>query len=253
VNDAFGRPDSVLVLGGTSDIALALAARLVDDGCADVVLAGRDPGGLERAAESLLQAGAKSVSTLVFDATEVRAAAGVVDEGFAALGQVDLVVIALGALYDTEGDERDPALVARCVSVNFTWPATALARIAARLADQGTGNVVVLSSVAGVRVRRSNFVYGSAKAGLDAFARAMHQALQGTGARVVVVRPGFVKTKMTEGRTPKPLSTNASAVAADIVRGLETGAEVVWSPRILRIVFVALSLVPEGLWRRLPM
>ncbi len=123
--------------------------------------------------------------------------------------------------------------------------------VADQLRAQGHGTLVVLSSVAGVRVRKDNFVYGSTKAGLDGFAQGLGDALQGSGARVMVVRPGFVTTKMTEGLAPAPFSTDADSVAADIVTGLRRGSHTVWSPPVLRAVFGALQLVPRPLWRRL--
>jgi len=252
VNDAFGTPGSVLVLGGTSDIAGALLSVLLTAGTKRVVLCGRNPDALGAQAEAARAAGAEFVASVVFDATDVEQASAVVDSGFAALGRVDLVVIAVGLLYDDEADVRDPDRVARCITVNFTWPAAALSRIAEHLREQGSGRAVVLSSVAGVRVRRSNFIYGSAKAGLDAYARVLDRTLAGTGAGVTVVRPGFVHSKMTEGRSAAPLSTTPDKVARDIVRGLERRAEVVWSPAALGPLFAVLSRVPERLWRRLP-
>jgi len=252
VNDAFGLPNSVLVLGGTSDIARALVRELVGGGAKKVVLAGRDATGLAAAADEAKEAGADFVSTLPFDANDVDRAATVVDSGFSAVGRVDLVVIAVGVLYDDEADERDPTRVARCVTVNFTWPAAALSRVAHHLREQGAGRVVVLSSVAGVRVRRSNYIYGSSKAGLDAYARSLNQALGGSGASVTVVRPGFVRSKMTEGRPKAPLEVTPEAVARDIVNGIENGSEVVWSPSAMRPIFFVLGLLPEPLWRRLP-
>jgi len=250
VNDAFARPASVLVLGATSDIARALLDRLVEDGCTHAVLAARDERRLEEVAAELRAAG-PTVSTLAFDATEVGSACSVVDAGFAG-GRIDLVVVAVGLLCDQPEDERDPERVARCVAVNFAWPAAALARVADHLARQGSGRAVVLSSVAGVRVRRSNFVYGSAKAGLDAYARTLDQTLAGTGAGITVVRPGFVVSKMTAGRTAPPIATTPEAVARDVVAGLERRSAVIWSPRSLAALFTALRLVPEPLWRRLP-
>lgn len=253
MNDAFGRPDSVLVLGGTSDIAKALLDTLLSNGATRILLAGRNDDELSKVADGASKAGAEFVATLTFDATDTDQAGAVVDSGFSALGRVDLVVIAVGLLYDEEDDPYDPERVAKCLTVNFTWPATALSRVAHHLRAQGSGRAVVLSSVAGVRVRRSNFLYGSAKAGLDAYARSLHQTLSASGSGVLVVRPGFVRSKMTQGRPAAPLSTTPSAVAQDIVAGLERRAELVWSPASLRLVFGVLRLLPEVIWRRLPM
>jgi len=253
VNDAFGRPGSVIVFGGTSDIARALLRELAGAGCDRVVLAGRDEARLAEAKKEAEASGTATVTTLIFDAEDVAQAEAVVDRGFEMVGRADLVVIAVGLLADQAEDEADPARVARCMTVNLTWPAAALARVGHHLRAQGSGRAVVLSSVAGVRVRRANFVYGSAKAGIDAYARGVHQTLAGTGAGVMVVRPGFVRTKMTEGRPDRPLSATAEQVARDIVKGLQNGAEVVWSPPVMRAVFFAFGLLPERLWRRLPL
>ena len=133
---------------------------------------------------------------------------------------VDLVIVAVGELGAQETDEADPDRIAQMVTVNFTWPAAALSAVAAHLTRQGHGRMVVLSSVAGYRVRRSNYVYGSAKAGLDGFALGLGESLRGTGVTVHVVRPGFVRTKMTAGRSPAPFAVGPERVAADIVRGL---------------------------------
>ncbi len=253
MNDPFGTPGSVVVFGGTSDIARALLRRLVARGTKKVWLSGRDRGRLDEVAAELRTGGADALSALEFDATDVQGAVAIVDSTFAEAGRVDLVVMAVGLLVDNERDERDPAKVAESVAVNFAWPATALARVAEHFRDQGSGRAVVLSTVAAVRVRRANYVYGSAKAGLDEYARNLHQALMGTGAGIMVVRPGFVHSKMTVGRPAPPLSTTPDAVAADVVRGLEHNAEVVWSPAKLRAVFTGLQLLPEPIWRRLPM
>jgi decaprenylphospho-beta-D-erythro-pentofuranosid-2-ulose 2-reductase len=125
--------------------------------------------------------------------------------------------------------------------------------VARLLRAQGHGTLVVLSSVAGERVRRANFIYGSSKAGTDAFALGLGDALRGSGARVLTVRPGFVRTKMTEGLPAAPLSTTADAVAEATVRALASGRELIWVPAQLRLVFVVFRHLPRVLWRRLPM
>ena len=249
--DAFGQPQSIVVLGGTSDIAGAVVDRLCARRCRTVVLAGRDAGRLAESAARAEAAGAQRVAQVVVDATDVPGAAASVERCFAAAGDVDVVLVAVGVLSGRE-DELDAAHAARVAAVTYAWPVAAVTRAAALLAEQGYGRIVVLSSVAGVRVRRANFVYGSAKAGLDAFARGLGDALQGTGVSVQVVRPGFVRTKMTEGLPAAPFATTADAVADVVVAGLGTPATVLWAPPVLRAVFAVLSRLPAAIWRRLP-
>jgi decaprenylphospho-beta-D-erythro-pentofuranosid-2-ulose 2-reductase len=252
MNDAFGRPQSVVVLGGTSDIAREVLARLAGDRCRSVVLAGRDRSRLESAAVELRRS-VSHVETVLFDATETDNADKTVVRCFEAAGEaVDLVLVAVGELGHQEEDEADPERVAAMVTVNFTWPAAALSRAAAVLTQQGHGRIIVLSTVAGYRVRRSNYVYGSAKAGLDGFALGLGEALRGSGVALHIVRPGFVRTKMTVGRPAAPFAVGPDRVASDIVRGVERGQSVIWSPGMLRWVFSVLRLLPQAVWRRLP-
>jgi decaprenylphospho-beta-D-erythro-pentofuranosid-2-ulose 2-reductase len=250
VLDAFAQPQSLVVLGGTSDIARAVVRSLAQRRCRTVVLAGRHAERLAAAREEALTAGATRVAPVLFDAQEPSGAAGTVDECFDAAGDVDMVLMAVGVLSDPT-TELDPARTLEIVTAGYTWPATALTRAAARLKAQGYGRLVVLSSAAAVRVRRTNFVYGSAKSGLDAFSLGLGEALRGTGVGVQVVRPGFVRTKMTAGLPAMPLATGPEAVADDVMRGLESGARVVWSPRLLGPAFGVLRNAPEPLWRRL--
>jgi decaprenylphospho-beta-D-erythro-pentofuranosid-2-ulose 2-reductase len=252
VYDAFGHPQSVVVLGGSSDIAREIVNVLAGQRCRTVVLAGRDAAALERTAGELSRSVA-NVTTVAFDATSLDDVDKTVRLCFeSANEQVDLVIMAVGELGVQETDEADPRRVARMMTVNMTWPSAALAEVAARLQRQGHGRIVVLSSVAGFRVRRSNFVYGATKAGLDGFALGLSEAVRGSGISVHVVRPGFVHTKMTEGRPTAPFAVGPERVAHDVVRGLERGDTVIWSPAALRYVFSIFRLLPQAVWRRLP-
>ena len=252
MHDAFGHPQSVVVLGGTSDISRKLVALLVADRGRSVVLAGRDRLALERAAHDLRHRVAR-VGTVTFDAGTLDDVEKTVTRCFEATGEaVDLVIVAVGELGSQAVDEMDPDRVARMMSVNFVWPAAAITEVAARLRQQGHGRIIVLSSVAGFRIRRSNFIYGSAKAGLDAFAQGLCETLRGSGVSVYIVRPGFVRTKMTAGRSPAPFAVSASRVAADIQRGLARDQTVIWSPGLLRWFSSVLRLLPSALWRRIP-
>jgi decaprenylphospho-beta-D-erythro-pentofuranosid-2-ulose 2-reductase len=253
VNDAFGEPQSAVILGATSDIARAAVRLLAERRCRRFVLAGRDLDGLEASVAEAKAAGATDTATVQFDAHDVDAVPEVVARCFAAAaGPVDLVIVAVGVLGDQAADEIDPGRSAEVLTVDFVWPAAALVGIAGRLRSQGSGRVMVLSSVAGVRVRRANFVYGSAKTGLDAFAIGLADALVGSGVVVQVVRPGFVHSKMTAGMKAQPFATTPEVVAAAMVAGLGSGAPVIWVPGLLRWVFLVLRHLPRAIWRRLP-
>jgi decaprenylphospho-beta-D-erythro-pentofuranosid-2-ulose 2-reductase len=252
VNDAFGHPQSVVVLGGTSDIACSLVRRLVATRCRSVVLAGRDAAALEQEASDLAPSVART-AVVTFDAEDPAAADDTVTRCFQAAGEeVDLVIVAVGELGHQDEDEADATRVARMITVNTTWPAAAMTAAARLLRDQGHGRILVLSSVAAYRVRRSNFVYGASKAGLDGFALGLGESVRGTGISVHIVRPGFVRTKMTEGRPAAPFAVGPERVAEDAIRGLERGQPVIWSPGLLRAVFGVFGLLPAALWRRLP-
>jgi decaprenylphospho-beta-D-erythro-pentofuranosid-2-ulose 2-reductase len=252
MNDAFGHPQSVVVLGGTSDIARELVALLVEDRGRSLVLAGRDRMALERAAKEIRHSVAH-VGIVTFDAATLDDVDKTVVRCFEAAGEaVDIVIVTVGELGSQAQDEGDPDRIARMMTVNLTWPAAALSAVASLMRQQGHGRIIVLSSVAGFRIRRANFVYGSAKSGLDAFAQGLCESLRGSGVSVHIVRPGFVRTKMTAGRAPGPFAVEASRVASDIVRGVARGQTVIWSPGFLGWVFTGLRLLPGALWRRLP-
>jgi decaprenylphospho-beta-D-erythro-pentofuranosid-2-ulose 2-reductase len=253
VNDALGSPQSVLLLGGSSEIGLAITRRLVERRAKTVVLAGRDPEALKPAADDLRSAGAgaDTVDVVAFDALATDGHDAFVDDIFNRHGDFDLVLLAFGVLGDQEQAERDTDAALAVLRTNFVGAASVALPIARRLRAQGHGTLLVLSSVAGERARRANFVYGSSKAGLDAFCQGLGDSLVGTGARVVVVRPGFVHTKMTAGRAPAPLATTPEAVADAVVRGLEKGAETIWAPPALRFVMSGMRHLPRPLWRRI--
>ncbi|MGW9347137.1 decaprenylphospho-beta-D-erythro-pentofuranosid-2-ulose 2-reductase [Nocardiopsis flavescens] len=248
MRDSVGTVRTVLLLGGRSEIGLAIVERLVREGAREVVLAAR--GGVAEPPGALTALGAK-VHSLEFDATAADTHTGAVREAVALVGDLDVVVDAFGVLGDQAGYEADPAAAARAAAVNYTGHVSAGLAVAARLREQGHGALVVLSSVAGVRVRRFNFVYGSAKAGLDGFAQGLADSLHGSGARVLVVRPGYVPTRMSAHVDPAPFPATPAQVAAAVSAGLRSGATTVWAPRVLGPVFAGMRLMPRPLWRRL--
>ena len=252
MRDALGAVQSVLVLGGTSDIGAATARALVRRRARRVLLAARDPRSALPLADELRALGASHVDAVAFDARDVAGHQAFAADTFARLGDVDLVLVAFGVLGDEPALRGDPRAVAEVLETNFVGAASAMAATSALMVRQGHGTIAVLSSVAGERARKSNFVYGSSKAGIDAFAQGLGDSLAGTGVRVLVVRPGFVRGKMTAGREVPPLSTTPDAVADAIVRGLARGREVVWVPASLRVVMSVLRHLPRVLFRRLP-
>jgi decaprenylphospho-beta-D-erythro-pentofuranosid-2-ulose 2-reductase len=250
--DATGRPQSVLVLGGASEIAQAIVAALVPGRCRTVILAGRPSGRLDAAADAARAAGADVVETVAFDTTDLSGNPAVVEDVFTRFGDVDLVVAAAGALGDQGELESDPLAAADLITTNFTGLAAALLATARCMRAQGYGRIVVISSVAGDRPRKANFIYGSTKSGLDAFAQGLGDSLVGSGVGVTVVRPGFVVGRMTEGMDPAPFSTTPDAVAGAVVKGIASGAEVVYAPPLLRWVFAVMKQLPRAVWRRMP-
>jgi decaprenylphospho-beta-D-erythro-pentofuranosid-2-ulose 2-reductase len=239
-------PRRVVLLGGTSEIGLAiLHAMRLGPGC-QVLLAGRDEQRLAAAAETL----PGEVVTLRYDATELESHQKLAETAFAD-GPVDLVIAAAGVLIGQDKLDADPELAGQLVQTNLTGHVTTILAIAQKMRAQRSGTIVVLSSVAAVRPRKANFVYGAAKAGLDAFGRGLADSLAGTGVRVLLVRPGFVIGRMTEGMSPAPMSTTPAQVGRAVATALDGHADVVWVPPALRLLAVALRLIPRPLWRRL--
>jgi decaprenylphospho-beta-D-erythro-pentofuranosid-2-ulose 2-reductase len=232
VTDALGRPGTLLLLGGGSEIGLAIARAL--------------------SPRTLVRAGRHAGMDVAFDADATDTHQGLIDGLVAAHGDLDVVVLAFGVLGDQAVDETDPQTAVSVVRTNFLGAVSVLTVVANRMREQGHGRIVVLSSVAGERVRRSNYVYGASKAGLDGFALGLGESLRGSGASLLVVRPGFVHTKMTAGLRKAPLSTTPDKVAAAVVRGLDGGAELVWAPGVLRVLMSVLRHLPRPLFRKLP-
>ena len=236
----------VLLLGGTSEIGLAILAALGLPPDAEVILAGRDPQRLAAAGKSL----GRPVTVAGYDAMDAGAHQAFAEEVCAG-GVPDLVIAAAGVLVPQEQLERDVRLAATMIETNFTGHVTTLLAFGEAMRARGSGTIVVLSSVAAVRPRKFNSVYGATKAALDAFARGYADSLHGTGVRVLLVRPGFVRGRMTEGMPPAPLATTPEAVGAAVARALAGGRSVVWVPAALPALATAMRLIPRPAWRRL--
>jgi decaprenylphospho-beta-D-erythro-pentofuranosid-2-ulose 2-reductase len=248
--DAVGNPQSLLLLGGTSEIGLAIAERYARRRPLRVVLAARPSPRLDAAAARLREAGA-TVSTVDFEAADFDGHPAMLDKAFAD-GDLDVAVVAFGLLGDAEQAWQDHGRAVELAQVNYTAPVSVGVALAERMRRQGHGRIVALSSVAGERVRRANFVYGSTKAGMDGFYLGLGEALRGDGVSVTVVRPGFVHTKMTEGMKPAPLSVQPEDVAAVVVDAVGKRKELVWAPAPMRVLMSVLRHIPRAIFRRLP-
>jgi decaprenylphospho-beta-D-erythro-pentofuranosid-2-ulose 2-reductase len=248
--DAVGNPQSLLLMGGTSEIGLAVAEAFASDRPMRVVLAARPSERLDAAKARLEKLGC-AVETLPFDARDLASHADVVRKAFAG-GDIDVTVVAFGLLGDNEKAWTDVDTAIELAQVNYTAAVSVGVALAEKLREQGHGSLVALSSVAGERARRSNFVYGSTKAGLDAFYTGLTEALRPSGVHVAVVRPGFVHTRMTEGLKAAPLSTTPEAVAAVVVGAVRNRRELVWAPAPYRWVMSVLRHLPRAVFRRLP-
>jgi decaprenylphospho-beta-D-erythro-pentofuranosid-2-ulose 2-reductase len=252
MNDVAATPQTVVVLGGSSDLARAVLRSLANQRLLSVLLAGRHRDALELVARELTGLGVDTVETATFDACDVSSHEAFADEVARRIGPIDLVIVAVGVLGERGIEELSAMAVAEQITTNFTGLAAAMVAFARILRRQGHGRIVVFSSAAEVRVRGTSLVYSAAKAGLDGFSQGLGDALHGSGVDVVVVRPGFVPTKMTAARRPPPFATTADAVAEAVVRSLDTGEGVVWVPRVLRVLGPLARAVPRRIWRRLP-
>jgi len=252
MENSFGEPQTVLLLGGTSDIGLAIVRRLVTPTLQNVVLACRNPSDAS-ASTAEFGVGGVTVAAVAFDATNSTGHAAFIEDVVERVGDLDVIVMAFGVLGEQAVFDDDPAAAADAVTVNYTGSVTVGLAVARQLRKQGHGHLVVLSSVAGERVRAANFVYGSSKAGLDGFAQGLGDSLAGSGASVLVVRPGFVHSSMTDGMKPAPFASTPERVAEVTVRGLRSGRRTVWAPGILRYVFMIFRHLPGPVFRRLPL
>ncbi len=248
--NAVGNPQSLLLLGGTSEIALATAERYVSRRPLRVVLAARPSERLDAAAARLDRVGA-TVVTLPFDAADTASHPATIEKAFAD-GDIDVTLVAFGLLGDQEKAWTDHATAVELAQVNYVGAVSVGVLLAKALQWQGHGALVALSSAAAERPRRSNFGYGSTKAGLDAFYTGLTEALRPSGIKVSVIRPSFVHTKMTAGMKAAPLAVTPEQVAEVIVDTVAHGREQAWAPAPMRFVMSALRHVPRPIFRRLP-
>jgi short-subunit dehydrogenase len=240
----------VVIFGGRSEIGVELATRLAPG--STVVLAARGADRLDQQVAAVHAAGAVAVHTIEFDADDLDSHGPVLERLVGEFGLIGTAVLAFGILGDQGRAEADPAHAVAIVHTDYVAQVSLLTLLANAMRDAGRGSMVVFSSVAGVRVRRANYVYGSAKAGLDGFASGLSDAVHGSGVRLLIVRPGFVIGRMTEGMNPAPLSSTPAQVAEATARALVRGRRTVWVPWALRPLFFCMRLLPQSVWRRMP-
>ncbi|MGV0849996.1 SDR family NAD(P)-dependent oxidoreductase [Mycolicibacterium phlei] len=240
----------VVVFGGRSEIGLEVARRLAPG--ATVLLAARRADDLTAETAAVHAAGATAVHVREFDGDDLDGHQRLVESIVAEHGPIGTAVLAFGILGDQARAEKDPAHAAAIVHTDFVAQVSLLTVLADTMRAAGRGSIVAFSSIAGTRVRRANYVYGSAKAGLDGFCSGLADALHGSGVHLLVVRPGFVIGRMTAGMSPAPLSSTPAQVADATVRALRRRRRTVWVPAPLAVLALAFRMTPRFVWRRLP-
>jgi decaprenylphospho-beta-D-erythro-pentofuranosid-2-ulose 2-reductase len=252
VLDAVGNPQTILLLGGTSEIGLAICERYLRTAHARIVLACLpDDPGRDDAVAQMKAAGARSVELIDFDAVDTESHPEAIDAAFAG-GDVDVAIVAFGLLGDAEELWQSQRKAVQIAEINYTGAVSVGVLLAERMRAQGFGQIIVMSTVAGERVRRSNFVYGSTKAGLDGFYLGLGEALRQYGVRVLVIRPGQVRTRMSAHIKEAPLTVNKEDVAELAVTSAAKGKELVWAPPAFRYVMIVLRHIPRPIFRKLP-
>ena len=249
--DAVGKSQSILLLGGASDMGLAVVEEFLTRGSARVVLAARGGEDLAQAKQRMNTAGASEVTTVEFDALDFDSHPAVFDKIWAD-GDIDIAIVAFGLLGDNEQQWQNQKLAVQAVQVNYTGAVSVGVLLAEHMKKQGHGQIVAFSSVAGEMVRRSNFVYGSAKAGLDGFYRMLGEALRDTGVRVLTVRPGQARTNMTKDLDDAPLTVDKEVVARAIAKGVDNRKTVIWVHPLFRPIMLVLKHLPLPILRKLP-
>src|ERR1700728_4461592 len=252
VLDAVGNPQTILLLGGTSEIGLAICVRYLRNAHARIVLADLpDHPGKDKAVAQLKAAGAKSVEWIDFDGIDTASHPKVIDAAFAG-GDVDVAIVAFGLLGNAEELWQNQPKAVQIAQVNYTAAVSVGVLLGEKMRAQGFGQIIAMSSAAGERVRRSNFVYGSTKAGLDGFYLGLGEALREYGVRVLVIRPGQVRTRMSAHIKEAPLTVDKEYVANLAVTASAKGKELVWAPAAFRYVMVVVRHVPRPIFRKLP-
>ncbi len=250
--DATGNPQTILLLGGTSEIGQAIVGEYLSHAPARLIL-GVQPGDerTDATVTALRDQGATGVEVLAFDATAFEEHPAVIERAWAD-GDVDVAIVAFGVLGDNERQWQDQALAVTAVQINYTGAVSVGVLLGQKMREQGFGQIIAMSSAAGIKVRRSNFVYGSAKAGLDGFYTNLGDALAPSGVNVLVVRPGQVRTRMSAHVKEAPLTIDPDELARLVVDAARKGKPIIWTPPAFEAVMAVLTHIPAPIFKRLP-
>jgi decaprenylphospho-beta-D-erythro-pentofuranosid-2-ulose 2-reductase len=240
----------VVFVGATKGIGRALARLMAARGDS-LFLLGRDVADLERSAQDLQVRGAKgTVGVAACDLGEASGFAAALDKADAALASFDTVVVTAGLFATQEKLEEDAALTASLLDVNFTGTILFCEAARKRLLARGGGTLCVFSSVAGERGRKPVILYGASKAGLSAYLEGLDHKFRAAGLKTICVKPGFVKTSMTEGLKPPPFAGEPEPVAARVLAAIDRGTPVVYAPPMWALVMLVIRNLPRLAMRR---
>ena len=240
----------ILIVGATSAIAEASARLFASRGDA-LFLVGRGESRLQAIAEDLKVRGAALAETFVLDARAMDRFPALVQNATQRLGGLDAALIAHGTLSDQAACQRSVELLREEFDINAISVMALCTLLAQQFETEGRGIIAVISSVAGDRGRQSNYVYGSAKAAVTAFTSGLRQRLYPKGVRVLTIKPGFVSTPMTAAFKKGALWATPAKVAADLVRAMDRGSSVIYTPWFWRPIMWVIRSVPETVFRRL--
>jgi short-subunit dehydrogenase len=240
----------ILITGATSAIAQEAAKHFAADGDA-FLLVGRNPHKLAAVADDLRARGAIEVTTEVVELIDLARCSRLIDEAVEKLGGLDALLVAQGTLPDQAACEADPVQTLREFSLNAMGPITLLLKAAAHFETQRNGCLAVITSIAGVRGRRSNYVYGSAKAAVSTFLEGLRGRMGEVGVSVVDIRPGFVDTPMTAHLPKKTLFATPASVGERIYRAMVAGDAVVYTPWFWRWIALVIQLIPRSIFVKL--